>query len=143
MSDFRRYHRDLHIRLGASTDQLRQLLVDLRRLIYSHPRLTERAARVRFEEILRDGYSISLNCYVDSSAYSEFLAVAEDLNLRILQILEDNGVHLAVPVQQWVNNSEDSTATVQRSQDEVLPFPDFSKDDKAAMKGSLDYPYRG
>jgi len=32
---------------------------------------------------------------------------------------------------------------VQRSQDEVLPFPDFSKDDKAAMKGSLDYPYRG
>ena len=60
-SDFRRYHRDLHIRLGASTDQLRQLLVDLRRLIYSHPRLTERAARVRFEEILRDGYRISLN----------------------------------------------------------------------------------
>ena len=142
-SDFRRYHRDLHIRLGASTDQLRQLLVDLRRLIYSHPRLTERAARVRFEEILRDGYRISLNCYVDSSAYSEFLAVAEDLNLRILQILEDNDVHLAVPVQQWVNNTEGSTATVQRNQDDALPFPDFSDDDKAAMKGSLDYPYKG
>ena len=80
---------------------------------------------------------------MDSSAYGEFLAVAEDLNLRILQILEDNGVHLAVPVQQWVDNTEDSTATVQRSQDEALPFPDFSDDDKVAMKGSLDYPYKG
>lgn len=98
---------------------------------------------MRFEEILRDGYRISLNCYVDSSAYSEFLAVAEDLNLRILQILEDNDVHLAVPVQQWVNNTEGSTATVQRNQDDALPFPDFSDDDKAAMKGSLDYPYKG
>ena len=80
---------------------------------------------------------------MDSSAYSEFLAVAEDLNLRILQILEDNDVHLAVPVQQWVNNTEGSTATVQRNQDDALPFPDFSDDDKAAMKGSLDYPYKG
>lgn len=32
-SDFRRYQRDLHIRLGASPDQLRNLLADLRRLI--------------------------------------------------------------------------------------------------------------
>ncbi|MGB1466095.1 MAG: mechanosensitive ion channel family protein [Alcanivorax nanhaiticus] len=143
-SDFRRYQRDLHIRLGASSDQLRNLLADLRRLIYSHPRLTDRAARVRFVEILRDSYRIQINCYVDSSEWSQFLAVSEDLNLRILTLLDSHGLQLAVPVQQWVRG--DNT---QPGQDKNLPaetlqaFPDYASDEKAGMKGSLDYPEKG
>ena len=143
-SDFRRYQRDLHIRLGATPDQLRNLLADLRRLIYSHPRLTEKAARVRFVEILRDSYRIQVNCYVDSSEWSEFLAVSEDLNLRILTLLEQHGLQLAVPVQQWVRGDAPATASENAvSSDTLQAFPDFNKDEKSAMKGSLEYPEKG
>ncbi|MGB2247984.1 MAG: mechanosensitive ion channel family protein [Alcanivorax sediminis] len=143
-SDFRRFQRDLHIRLGATPDQLRNLLADLRRLIYSHPRLTDRAARVRFVEILRDSYRIQINCYVDSKEWSEFLAVSEDLNLRILGLLDQHGLHLAVPVQQWVRG--DAPAQPDASDvpsDTLMAFPDFNKEEKTAMKGNLPYPEKG
>ena len=143
-SDFRRYQRDLHIRLGASPDQLRNLLADLRRLIYSHPRLTERAARVRFVEILRDSYRLQINCYVDSSEYSQFLAVSEDLNLRILSLLEEHGLQLAVPVQQWVRGDNNADAGDANIPDTTLQaFPDFEKEAKNNMKGTLEYPEKG
>ncbi|MCK0155513.1 mechanosensitive ion channel family protein [Alcanivorax sp. S6407] len=143
-SDFRRYQRDLHIRLGATPDQLRNLLADLRRLIYSHPRLTEKAARVRFVEILRDSYRLQVNCYVDSSDWNQFLAVSEDLNLRILSILEQHGMQLAVPVQQWVRG--DSRAAEQATAlpaETLQAFPDYDGEEKEEMKGSLDYPEKG
>ncbi|WP_331280438.1 hypothetical protein [Alcanivorax nanhaiticus] len=113
-------------------------------MIYSHPRLTDRAARVRFVEILRDSYRIQINCYVDSSEWSQFLAVSEDLNLRILTLLDSHGVQLAVPVQQWVRGDN-----AHPEQDKDLPtetlqaFPDYASDEKADMKGSLDYPEKG
>lgn len=141
-TDNRRFHRNVYIRLGASADQLRALLADLRRLIYSHPRLTDVAARVRFEEILRDSYRISLNAYLDSGDYSEFLAVSEDLNLRILAILESHQLRLAVPVQQWIQGEESQSPAPQTAEvDEA--FPDFSDEEKRAMRGSIDYPEKG
>ena len=143
-SDFRRYQRDLHIRLGATPDQLRNLLADLRRLIYSHPRLTEKAARVRFVEILRDSYRLQINCYVDSSEWSEFLAVSEDLNLRILTLLEENHLHLAVPVQQWVRGDTAPPEDKHTLPGETLQaFPDFASEEKDSMRGSLEYPEKG
>lgn len=143
-SDLRRYQRDLHIRLGATPDQLRNLLADLRRLIYSHPRLTEKAARVRFVEILRDSYRLQINCYVDSSEWSEFLAVSEDLNLRILTLLQENHLQLAVPVQQWVRGSITPPEEETTLPGETLQaFPDFASDEKDSMRDSLDYPEKG
>ena len=142
-SDFRRYQRDLHIRLGATPDQLRNLLADLRRMIYSHPRLTEKAARVRFVEILRDSYRLQINCYVDSSDWSEFLAVSEDLNLRILSLLETHGLHLAVPVQQWVRDTSSPPEEAPLPAQTLQAFPDYASEEKDSMKSSLDYPEKG
>ncbi|MZR62299.1 mechanosensitive ion channel family protein [Alcanivorax sp. DP30] len=143
-SDLRRYQRDLHIRLGASPDQLRNLLADLRRLIYSHPRLTAKAARVRFVEILRDSYRLQINCYVDSSEFGEYLAVSEDLNLRILALLQQNNLQLAVPVQQWVRGDISATNEEGALPGETLQaFPDFASEEKDGMRGSLDYPEKG
>ena len=143
-SDLRRYRRDLHIRLGATPDQLRNLLADLRRLIYSHPRLTEKAARVRFVDILRDSYRLEINAYVDSSEFGEYLAVSEDLNLRILSLLEQQGLQLAVPVQQWIRGDRPAESEGETVPDSTLQaFPDFEKEAKTTMKGTLDYPEKG
>ena len=131
------------IRLGQESQKV-DLLADLRRLIYSHPRLTERAARVRFVEILRDSYRLQINCYVDSSEYSQFLAVSEDLNLRILSLLEEHGLQLAVPVQQWVRGDNNADAGDANIPDTTLQaFPDFEKEAKNNMKGTLEYPEKG
>lgn len=152
-NDRRRYNRKLYLSLAATPDQLRILLQKLRELIVGHPCLLDMAARARFETIERDAYVVSINGYVNSADYDIYLAVAEDMNLRILRILDDCGVKLAVPVQhirvQQANEiaedkqSEAETRVNQLEQQNRLAFPDFTEEEKASLKGQLSYPERG
>lgn len=152
LADWRRFNKQLFIKLDTSADQIRLLLTRLRELVYSHPRLVTEGARVRFEEIARDAHVIAISCYVDTGSWPEFLAVAEDLNLRTIDLLEELNIVLAVPEQRLTLERAVPSANVrQQASDEVvrlegnneLPFPDFSSDDKAAMHGSIPYPVRG
>lgn len=152
-NDRRRYNRKLYLSLAATPNQLRILLQKLRELIVGHPCLLDMAARARFETIERDAYVVSINGYVNSADYDVYLAVAEDMNLRILKILEDCGVKLAVPEQhiqvQAFNEippdkqSEAETQVNQLEQENRLAFPDFTEEEKTSLKGQLSYPERG
>ncbi len=53
-----RYLRTVRLRLDTSTDQLRYLLVELRKLLYAHPKTFKEMVRVRFTDV--DQYSIAL-----------------------------------------------------------------------------------
>ena len=152
-NDRRRYSRKLYLALDSTPNQLRLLLQKLRELIISHPRLLDIAARARFETIERDAYTVSINGYIDSADYEVYLAVAEDLNLRILNIVHDCGVKLAVP-QQRILITEDTANSdsaksnaesliAQLEQEDKLAFPDFTEQEKEQLKGQLNYPERG
>jgi MscS family membrane protein len=97
--DYRLYSRELRLRLDTTPDQLRSVLIELRTLILSHPRTLDAGARVRFENIERDAFLIVVNVYVDTTSLIEFKEIAEDLNLRTLEIIRDQGVELAIPEQ--------------------------------------------
>lgn len=152
-NDRRRYNRQLRLALETTPDQLRLTLQKLRELILSHPRLLDIATRVRFESIERDAYLISLNAYIDSSDYDLYLAVAEDLNLRILTILQQCAVQLAVPQQRILIRKDTSaddgmqaqaTAEVNSlEQENKLAFPDFTEAEKESLRNQLSYPERG
>ncbi len=152
-NDRRRYNRTLYLSLSSSADQVRLLLQQLRALLVGHPRLLDIATRARFENIERDAYVISINAYVDSADYDVYLAVAEDLNLRILGILEECDIKLALPEQrillqqdeaQPAEKKAEASAHIDRlEQDSRLAFPDFTEAEKASLRGQLDYPERG
>lgn len=152
LADWRRFNKQLFLRQDTSADQLRLLLTRLRELIYSHPRLVDAGARVRFEDISRDAHVIGISCYVDTGSWPEFLAVAEDLNLRMIDLLEALGISLAVPEQRLTmamaaptaDTREEASRQVERlAENGALPFPDYPDDDKTAMRGSIGYPVRG
>ncbi|MEE2729798.1 MAG: mechanosensitive ion channel family protein [Pseudomonadota bacterium] len=152
-NDRRRYSRTLFLALDSTPDQLRLVLQKIRELLASHPRLLDIAARARFETIERDAYIIAINGYVDSADYEVYLAVAEDLNLRILEILRDCAVQLAVPQQRLLIRQEADTGTdaaaeatariSELEQQNRLAFPDVTEAEKANLKGQLRYPARG
>lgn len=152
-NDRRRYSRQLRLALDATPDQLRLTLQKLRELLHSHPNLLDIAVRARFESIERDAYLINLNAYVNSAEYDIYMAVSEDLNLRILSILQECGVQLAVPQQRVLikrDTTDNSAASIQASstidtleQEQRLAFPDFTAEEKAALRGQIRYPERG
>jgi len=151
--DRRHYNREFRFRLDTSSDQLRQLLIRLRDLLLVHERVLPTAAWARFEEIERDAFVIVVNCYVDTKSIVAFKAVAEDLNLYIIDIITDLGIEWAIPQQQVLMGKAVSTneslaidakanMNLLREKNE-LPFPDFADDDVTERTNTLSYPREG
>jgi len=140
----------LGLRPESKADHVRFVLAEIRKLLYSHPRVETQTVRVRLVDIGGSSLSIELLSYVLTRDFNEFAAVREDLLLRIMDVLEDSGGGLALPAQ-TLYLSRDSGVEKQKVEDAVkkiaelrdgnkLPFPDFHKDDISSFKGSIAYP---
>jgi MscS family membrane protein len=140
----------LGLRPESKADHVRFVLAEIRKLLYSHPRVETQTVRVRLVDIGGSSLSIELLSYVLTRDFNEFAAVREDLLLRIMDVLEDSGGGLALPAQ-TLYLSRDSGVEKQKVEDSVkkiaelrdgnkLPFPDFHKDDISSFKGSIAYP---
>ena len=128
-------------------------LIQLKDLLLCHERVLPTAARARFENIERDAFVVVVNCYVDTRSIVDFKAVAEDLNLYILDIITDLGIEWAIPQQQIVISKAKATddtlvEEAKKNMDELraekqMPFPDFSVEDYEARQNTLSYPRAG
>jgi MscS family membrane protein len=92
-------------------------------------------------------------CYVLTQDFNEFLAIREDILLRIMDIVDTAGSGLALP-SQTVYLSRDSGVDKQKAEKAALevktwreegqlPFPDFAPADISEISNSLPYPQPG
>ena len=143
----------IRLRYETTPDQLRYLLAELRKLLLSHPKVASDPLRVRFDGFGTHSLDVSIFAYVMSSDYAEFVAIREDIYLRIMQLIEASGNKLAVPSMLHYNARDTlpdkdqvaaSEAQVEQwRQEGKLPFPDYSWQDKAEFRDRLDYPPEG
>ena len=147
------YRTTLALRYETSDDQLRFVLAQLRELLFAHPRVTDEKARVRFLGFGDYSLDVEIFAYVNTSDRSEFLAVREDLNLRIMKIIEKAGTDFAFP-SQTIYQTEDSGLDNERRQAAEkkvrewasahrLPFPEFDAEYRKKITDTLDYPPEG
>ncbi len=143
----------LPIRAETSPDQLRYLLAELRRLLYSHQKIESGSASIRFANFDNSSLRCELNSYVLTRNADEFAAIREDLLLRIMEIVEKSGSGLAYP-SQTLYFSRDAGLDKERAaaaeqqvrqwrEQQKLPFPDFAPADASAFRGSIVYPPPG
>lgn len=138
------------LRAETKSDLLRYVLVDLRKMLYSHPKIDTKSVRVRLIDIQNNTPNIEIFCYILTRDFNEFAAVREDLLLRMLQLVEDAGTGLALPAQTLYlgrdgglekDKAADATLKIAHMRDAgQLPFPDFHEDHIAALRGSIEYP---
>ncbi len=99
---FRRYRVGL-----AGADQLRRILDDVRDLFKAQPDVIEDSVSVRFESI-EDGTAwLRLDAGVNTTDYQAFLAVAEELNLGVVEAVENAGATLTGPAT-TIHRADDS-----------------------------------
>jgi MscS family membrane protein len=119
----------------------------------AHPRLIQDTVSIRFENIDDANAILRLDAGVDTTDFQEFLGVAEDLNLRVVETALNTGAVFSGPGQyvqfrELQSGSPEQLARIEetlqqwREQDK-LPFPGFGADDIAAFKDTLDYPPKG
>src|SRR5262245_45658944 len=91
------YHPRIRLRYETTPDQIRYLLVEIRKLLYGHPRVLPDPARIRFVGFGEYSLDFDVFAYVDTKDYGEYLEIAEELNLRIMDVIKAAGTELAIP----------------------------------------------
>ena len=89
----------VRLRYETTPDQVRWVLVRIRALLDAHPRVDPDTSRARFSGFGASSLDIELFVYVRTRDNLEFLAVREDLCLRIMDIVTAAGTALALPAQ--------------------------------------------
>ena len=146
-------HATIGVRYETTPDQLRHVLVEIRRMLYAHPRLDARPARIRFVNFGAYSLDLEIFAYVLTSDYDEFLAVQEDVYLRIMDIVDRSGTGFAFPSQttylardQGLDGAKREAAEAQVAawrQAGALYLPEFPPEAVTGLRATLDYPPRG
>ena len=87
------------LRLGYETTvvQLRAVLESIRRLLEEHPRVETASSRIRLVDFGAQAVELELFAYILTSDMAMFLAVREELLLKIAEIIETSGTTFSRP----------------------------------------------
>jgi len=91
------FHTKLGLRYESSPGQLRSLLEKITALLRQHHKVESEALRVRLVGFGEAGFDVEINCHILTSNLDEFMAIREDLLLRIVDLVFDAGAALAIP----------------------------------------------
>ncbi len=144
------FNNTIGLRGDSSTDQLLFCLAEIRKLLYAHPKIEAETARIRLVAFGASSFDMEIFCYVKTTDTPTFIAIREDLLLRILGIVESSGTSLANPSQTVYftrdpGMNEKATADATRTVEEwktkkVFPFPDFLPAEISKLRGTIPYP---
>ncbi len=147
------YHPTIGLLYDTTPDQLRYVLVEIRRMLYAHPKVDPDPARVRFVGFGASSLDLEIFAYVRTPDYNEYLEVAEDLNLRIMDIVAEAGTAFAFPSTTAYlakdagvdeERAREAEAEVGRWREQKeLYLPGFPPERIDALRGTLDFPNEG
>ena len=89
----------ISVRYETSPEQLRYIVAGLREMLVGHPRIHPDPARVRFIGFGTSSQNIEMFAYALTRDRGEFLAIQEDVFLRVSDIVQQSGSGFAFPSQ--------------------------------------------
>jgi MscS family membrane protein len=143
------FHPTLGIRADATPDQIRFLLVELRSILYAHPKIDPESARVRFVGVGTSSYNLEIFSYVLTNDFNEFLEIQEDLLLRMMDVVDASGTGFAYPTQTLFLGRDTGTSEekAQAAEEKVktwreandLQLPRFTPERIESLRNTIPY----
>jgi MscS family membrane protein len=142
----------LGLRYETTPEQLRFLLVELRKILFAHPKV-DSGPRIRFAGFAPDSLKLEVFSYIKTISNDEFLEIQEDLYLRFMEVVEASGTGFAFPSQtiylakdggvspEKTKAAEDTVKAWREAGD--LQIPNFSPEKIMELKDTLKYPAEG
>jgi len=112
------------LRYETTAEQLRSVLEESRTLLRGHAMIETSTVRVRLLRFAPSGLDVELFAYVTSTDIEPFLAIQEDLLLRLIDTIEASGTALAFPSQTTYFRQDTGLGRPGR------PLPDLAPDRK-------------
>ena len=67
------------------------------KMLEEHPRILNDNIIVRFDKVTENGYNLLVYVYTDALNLDDYLATSENINFKIMDILNKQRVELAYP----------------------------------------------
>ena len=97
----RRPRRRIAMNIGLTYDtgsqQMEKVLEDLRRLLKEHPGIDQGFHFVNFTGFGESSLDLQLYCFTSTTVWTDFLDIRERLLLRIMEIVQEHGLQMALP----------------------------------------------
>jgi MscS family membrane protein len=94
------FHPTLNLRRDTTSDQLLDVLSSVREILKANPKVETGNLPVRFVGVGPYSLDVEVVAYINTTDYDEFLAIQQELLLRMLKAVETAGTALAVPLQE-------------------------------------------
>ena len=143
----------LQLRYETTQEQMRYILARLRELLLGHPMVSPEPARVRFVGYGGFSKDVEIFAYLRCREQNDFLAIQEDILLRMGDIVEEAGSGFAFPSQTAYLSRDTGLDAERRGEAEAqvqgwrargkLPFPEFEDEERERLEDILDYPPKG
>lgn len=147
------FHPIFNLRYETTPDQIRYLLVEMRAVLYAHPKVHTEPNRVRLIQIGVDSIDLEVFAYINTTMFDEFLEIQEDLLLHMMDLVEKSGTSFAFPSQtvyltrdrgRSKEKSEKAEGEVHKWKNENnLQLPRFDPEQIEKLRNSINYPPEG
>jgi len=137
------FHPTIGLRYETTPDQIRYLLIQIRSMLLSHPKVDPDPARVRFTGLGADSLSIEIFAYIKVLDINEYLQIQEELTLNIMDVVEACGAGFAFPSQTiyMARDSKPDDAKRLLAEEKIRTLRGISAETDETAEGDLpDYP---
>ncbi|PKM76510.1 MAG: mechanosensitive ion channel protein [Firmicutes bacterium HGW-Firmicutes-15] len=93
----RRVNFYLGIEYGTSHEKIEKCIQEIRDMLHKHPDIHMETILVYLENFSESSLDILIYYFTNTTVWKEYLSAKEDINIRILAILENENVSLAFP----------------------------------------------
>jgi MscS family membrane protein len=93
----RRITFNLGVTYTTPIDKIKICVERIRMMLENHTDLHQETIFVRFDKFSESSLDIFLYFFTNTTKWSEYLKVKEDVNFKIMEILEQEGVSVAFP----------------------------------------------
>ena len=98
--DVRRIKMTIGVTYDTTKAQIQKIVQDIYNMLLSHPHIDKNHTLiVRFDEFGASELAIFIYTFTDTANWQEYLKIKEDVNLKIMEIVEKNGSSFAFPSQ--------------------------------------------
>ncbi len=104
----RRIKFNIGLTYSTTNEQMNNIIFDLKKMIQTHPGISQKSTQiVNFTEFGESSLNIFIYIFTNTANWQKYLSIKEDINLKIIKIVEDNGCEFAFPSRSIYIEKED------------------------------------
>ncbi|MBP2243330.1 MscS family membrane protein [Cytobacillus eiseniae] len=108
---------NLKVSYDTTKDQLRNVVHRIETLLKDHPDIHPDTIFVTFDKYMDNGLEIFVYFFTNTTNWGEFLKIKEAINFEVMDILESEGVYVALPTRKlYVDSDVDKQKKVDTQQ---------------------------